>query len=206
MKISNHILTQGNISNNQLDLAIAQNYPNGIDFCYTDPPWGNGNLKFWDTVNKKMNNVEIVQIDQEALENRVVQLICTNVKNYAFIVYGVREAKSLMQKLRLQPKVVDIQYIEKKYKSGAKWLKNCVIAVTLSNNVPKEDWVTLLTNKNGRDGLRVVLDKFKGKYQSCLDAFIGQGFYLETLHEYGFHVIGNELNALRLEKAISRLK
>jgi hypothetical protein len=204
MKIKNHVLTQGNINDNQLDIAIAQNYPNGIDFCYTDPPWGNGNLKYWDTMNKKMNQVETDQIDQERLENRCVELICKNVKHYAFIVYGVREAESLMLKLKAQPNVTDIQYIEKKYRSGAKWLKNCVIAVTL-NSAPKENWTGLLTNQDGRAGLHVVAKMFKGKYQSVMDCFIGQGFYLETFNEYGFDVIGNELNQARLTKAISRI-
>jgi hypothetical protein len=204
MKIKNHVLTQGNINDNQLDIAIAQNYPNGIDFCYTDPPWGNGNLKYWDTMNKKMNQVATDQIDQERLENRCVELICKNVKHYAFIVYGVREAESLMAKLRVQPNVTDIQYIEKKYRSGAKWLKNCVIAVTL-NAAPKEDWTALLTNQDGRAGLHVVAKKFQGKYQSVMDCFIGQGFYLETFDEYGYNVIGNELNQARLTKAIQRI-
>jgi len=204
MKVKNHVFTHGNINDNQLDIAIAENYPNGIDFCYTDPPWGNGNLNYWDTMNKKMNQQTTDQIDQITLENRVVHLICKHVKNYAFIVYGVREAESLISILNKQPNVTDVQYIEKKYKSGDKWLKNCVIAVTL-NSAAKRDWFPILENKNGLEGLHAICQEFKNIYTSCLECFVGQGFYLKVFDKYGFNVIGNELNLSRLQKAISKI-
>lgn len=205
IKIHGHVLTHGNIKDSQLDAAIKENYPNGIDFCYTDPPWGNSNLKYWETMNKKMNGQSTDQIDQLLLENRVVRLICDNVRKYAFIVYGVHQAESLMNIIKEQKEVTDVQYIEKKYKSGNKWLKNCVIAITLNNAEPI-DWSALLVNQDEQKGLHVVCKALVGKYNSCMDIFIGQGFYLEILHKYGFKVIGNELNQSRLNKAVARLK
>lgn len=152
-----------------------------------------------------MNQEVASQIDQATLESRVVQLICTHVKNYAFVVYGVREAESLIAALKKQPNVTDVQYVEKRYRSGAKWLKNCVIAITL-NNAKKEDWTAILTNQDGLAGLHAVCKMFENKYKSVLECFIGQGFYLEILDKYGFDVVGNELNLSRLEKAIGRVK
>lgn len=199
-----HVLTQGNITGGQLIAALKENYPQGVDFCYTDPPWGDGNLRYWATINKKMTASAVNQIDQPELEKETARLISDHVKHYAFVVYGVNQAESLMAVLRSKNNVVDVQYISKKYRSGSKWLENCVIPVTL-NDAPIIDWRPVLENKNGMAGLKAVCEMFKGRYTSCLDAFIGQGFYLETLHKYGFAVVGNELNAARVEKAKSRV-
>jgi hypothetical protein len=199
-----HFLTQGNITDPKVDQNIKLNFPNGIDFCYTDPPWGNGNLKYWDTINKKMTGDSVSQINQDTLENRTVDLICEHVNNYAFIVYGVREANSIIAKLKQKPNVIDIQYYEKTYKSGAKDMKNCVITVTL-NKAPIIDF-SFLEGEKGLNGLKLICEKFKDTYKTALDLFVGIGYYLKMLDGYGFVVVGNELNSLRIQKAISKVK
>lgn len=205
IKVKKHVFTQGNISAKNIDKAIKEHYPNGIDFCYTDPPWGTGNLNYWKTINKKMNDGLLIdQIDQQELEERIVPLICNNVNNYAFIVYGVREAQSIMDKFKANPKVIDVQYIEKKYKSGNKWMKNCVIAITFKGSVV-HDFTALLSNENGIKGLVKVCELLKGDNKSVLELFVGIGYYLKVLDKYGFNVIGNELNLSRLQKAIGKI-
>ena len=199
-----HFLTHGNITDPRVDQNIKLNFPNGIDFCYTDPPWGNGNLKYWDTINKKMTGDSVSQINQDTLENRVVDLICTHVNNYAFIVYGVREADSIITKLKQKSNVRDIQYYEKTYKSGGKDMKNCVITIAL-NTAPIVDF-SFLKGEKGLKGLKLICEKFKEKYKTALDLFIGIGYYLKMLDSYGFTVIGNELNSSRIQKAISKVK
>ena len=34
-----------------------------FDILYSDPPWGLGNLKFWNTMNAKMNNVNKFEVN-----------------------------------------------------------------------------------------------------------------------------------------------
>ena len=36
-----HKITNGNINHERVENNIISNFPNGLDFCYTDPPWGN---------------------------------------------------------------------------------------------------------------------------------------------------------------------
>lgn len=203
--IRGHVLTQGDITGRQLDHALAEHFPGGVDFCYTDPPWGSGNLKYWATMNEKMTGTVRDALEQQELEKRVVDLICTHVNHHAFIVYGVREAESIMALLRANKRVADVQYIEKRYRGGDGWLKNCVIAVNFVGSEPV-DWVPILTGQDGLAGLRVICDKFKGRFTTCLDVFIGIGYYLSTLDACGFRVVGNELNAARLSKAIGKVE
>ena len=198
-----HKITQGNITDLQINKNIEANYPNGIDFCYTDPPWGSGNLKWWKTLNKKATNVDAELIDQEILEERIVELITTYVNNYAFIVYGVHQAESIIHKLKQKSNVKDIQYYEKTYQS-TKAMVNCVICVTLNDASIKD--FSVLEGLKGLKGLRYVCELFKDEYESVLELFVGIGHYLKIFHKYNFNVIGNELNSSRLDKAISKIK
>lgn len=199
-----HKIIQSNIKDFAIDEHLENNYPNGVDFCYTDPPWGSGNLKYWKTINKKATMTDAELIDQHILEHRVVNVITNHVNNYAFIVYGVREADSLMSKFKNSDKVTDVQYYEKTYNSGSKPTKNCVICVTL-NNAPKRDF-SALENLHGTKGLHYVCDMFKNDYQTVLEMFVGIGYYLKILDKYGYEVVGNELNKARLTKALSKVE
>jgi hypothetical protein len=203
LEVGRHRITQGNIAGGQLQRMLAS-LPMA-DFAYTDPPWGTGNLRYWDTMNKKATGDEIAQIDQHELEGIVCDTICRYVRHYAFIVYGKREADSLASMFFQRPNVSAVQIIPKQYRSGSKWMDNVVIAVTL-NDAPERDWLPVLKDKNGMDGLKVICNEFAGKYQYALDMFIGIGYYLKALDRAGFTVYGNELNRARLEKASGRIR
>lgn len=198
-----HFLTNYNIKSKEVEVAIKNNFPDGLDFCYTDPPWGSGNLRYWQTINKKMTGNDAILLNQDELENIVVKLIAENVKNYAFIVYGKREKNSIIEKFKKYPNIKKIVSYNKHYKSGSKLLENCVICITL-NDAPIIDF-SFLENLNGLKGLMAVCNIFKDKYKTCLDLFIGIGYYLNILNQYGFTVCGNELNAARLAKAKSKV-
>jgi hypothetical protein len=199
-----HKITNENITSHLVEENIKRNYPNGVDICYTDPPWGNGNLSYWKTINKKMTSAESDLISQEEMEDRISYLITKYVKTYAFIVYGKREAESLTNKLKKYPNVKDVQYIKKRYQSGSKWLENCVLCVTL-NDAPVKSF-QYLENQDGLKGLEIVCKEFQGVATSVLELFVGVGFYLKVLDKYGFEVVGNELNGARLSKALDKVK
>lgn len=199
-----HKITNLNIKDAQVEKNIKDNFPKGLDFCYTDPPWGDGNLRYWKTMHSKMSGVDEELLSQEELENRFVSLIVENVKDYAFIVYGKKQMQSCVHKLCARKEVKDVQIYSKKYQSGQKWLENVVICVTL-NNAEIVDW-SELKDKNGLDGLKYVCQKFQSRYNTCLELFVGIGGYLKMLHEHNFTVCGNEMNTARLTKALSRLK
>ena len=51
--VKNHKVKNGNIMSGIEDLMLD----NKADFIYSDPPWGQGNLRYWQTMNFKMNDV-----------------------------------------------------------------------------------------------------------------------------------------------------
>lgn len=200
----NHKITNCNIKDVSVEMNIKQNFPAGLDFCYTDPPWGEGNLKYWKTMHAKNNGVQEQLLSQDELEHRFVDLIVENVNNYAFIVYGKKQVNSCVEKLRAKKEVSDIQVYEKRYKSGSAWLENVVICIAL-RNAEILDWSDL-KNKDGLVGLKYVCEKFQDKYTTCLELFVGVGYYLKMLNDHNFTVCGNEMNTTRLRKALSKIK
>jgi len=196
-----HFITNKNIIDPAVENNIQKNFPNGLDFCYTDPPWGSGNLKYWKTINKKATNLDSDLIDQFQLEDRVVDLITKYVNNYAFIVYGVHQAKSIIEKLQSKANVKDVQYYEKTYANN---LKNCIICVTLNDNEILD--FSDLQKTKGLKSLKIICEMFKDKYKNVLELFVGIGYYLKVLDKYGFVVAGNELNSSRLSKALNKIK
>jgi len=203
MKIKSHILTQGNIKGDQLRKALDQHFPSGVDVLYTDPPWGQGTIKYWNTLNKKNTGDDTEILSVEQIETIIVDYIMEYVKQYGFIIYGKREAAGMMARLT-KTGLRDIELIPRTYNSGSKRLPNVVITFR-TPLAPAIDWRSLLEGTNDMDTLRIVCDQLAGKAKTVLDMFIGIGDYLKMLDRYGFTVVGNELNSARLEKAIAKI-
>ena len=57
-----HYYAQGDIMENNLQEYLKE-LPLKPDMIYTDPPWTNGNCKYWRTIaNKQDNNIKTYQI------------------------------------------------------------------------------------------------------------------------------------------------
>lgn len=54
VEIGKHRVRHGNIYEQEEVAAFVGD--DKADIFYSDPPWGSGNLRYWDTINKKMND------------------------------------------------------------------------------------------------------------------------------------------------------
>ena len=61
-EIGPHRLRHGNLHDGIGDLMLGER----ADIVYADPPWGPGNLKFWQTMNHKMTGAEPLPTDIDA--------------------------------------------------------------------------------------------------------------------------------------------
>ncbi len=59
-------------------------------YFYSDPPWGEGNLKYWQTINFKMNRVAPKSVDLGAFLHQIFRLASTYCSGIVWIEYGVR--------------------------------------------------------------------------------------------------------------------
>ena len=59
INVGNHRVRHGDIMEGIDSLMEGQK----ADFIYSDPPWGQGNITYWQTMNVKMNNADRSAID-----------------------------------------------------------------------------------------------------------------------------------------------
>ena len=88
-EIKNHRVRHGNIMDGIDDLMVG----NQADFIYSDPPWGQGNLRYWQTMNKKMNNASPVEIDYEKFLPHFFLLLVNTLKIRWSLNMGVNGMK-----------------------------------------------------------------------------------------------------------------
>ena len=179
-----------------------------VNIMYSDPPWGEGNLKYWQTINYKMTGTERNPIDLELFLDKIFTIAKENVAEYVFIEYGTRwhqKIIALSKRYGLEHKMT----VPLQYKGGGKMLPLDLHVMTkkgVSSKIFNEEWVESVTGTSGYASLRAVLKPFKNKGMSIIDPCCGMGYTARASIDYGMRFYGNELNLSRLEKTISKLR
>ena len=201
-KIKNHRVKHGDIMSGIADLMQEEK----ADFIYSDPPWGVGNLKYWQTMNFKMNNVERKEQDYNNFINNFFSIIKYYATDRVVIEYGKRWRDDIIN-LSMKYGFIYNGNTESLYKSGSKLLPLDI------HFLSKKEKYTL-TDQNKKDcrefnGLKVV-EKIFDFYcpknaELVLDPMCGMGYTAQATRNRGMSFRGNELNQKRLEKTIHRL-
>ena len=76
-QIGPHRVRHGSVMDSLDELMGAEK----ADLIYSDPPWGQGNVKYWQTMNKKMTGSEPVDIDFDAFLGRLFEVYRKYAKN-----------------------------------------------------------------------------------------------------------------------------
>lgn len=71
MRIGKHVVTHSDLMELDINTLLEGEK---VDMMYSDPPWGTGNLKYWQTMNKKMNDVERNDVDLHDFLNRIMSI------------------------------------------------------------------------------------------------------------------------------------
>jgi DNA modification methylase len=199
-QIGKHRVKHGNIMDGIDDLMQGE----VADFVFSDPPWGQGNLRYWQTMNKKMTGAERIEIDYSQFMERYFQIVAKHVKDVIVIAYGQRWHQDV---------------IDYAAKAGFKWggsAKSFYSAELLPLDVH-------LFSKSGTQHVNqafidacalkeavVVRELFKvccpKDAKIILDPMCGLGITSRSAVAIGAAFRGNELNAARLAKTINFLE
>jgi len=183
-----HRITLHDIMTNDLDDLMQGEK---VDVIYSDPPWGEGNLKFWRTYNGQKGH----NVDWEKFVRRIKFLCDKHVKpgGSVFIETGMRFDKDIMA-IFGQPQG---RYIIK-YKGGGKVLDNVLLGY---GPQPKID-------PTGKTGIQValsVLSSLPTPPKSVLDCCVGLGTTAKVAKKLGMTCYANELNPKRAAKTMKIL-
>ena len=179
-----------------------------INVMYSDPPWGEGNLKYWQTINHKMTGAEKSPVDLDSFLDKIFTIAKDNVTEYVFIEYGTKWKQKIMD-LAIKYGLVHQMIVPLLYKGGGKFLPLDLHVMTkkgVSSEIFNEEWVRSVTGTYGYGTLQAVLRPLKNKGMSIIDPCCGMGYTARASIDYNMRFYGNELNSARLEKTIAKLK
>lgn len=178
---------------------------NMVDVMYSDPPWGQGTLTYWQTLNKKMTGAEPNTIDYNAFINRIFSIAGEYVKKHLFIEYGQKWSKDI----EMMGKQYGFKYfgkVELLYRSGSKMLPLDLHFFSKEHIEITDEYLKEVYHTYGYNTLKKALLPFVTKEDKILDPCCGMGYTAQIAVDTGATFFGNELNIKRLEKTIVRLE
>lgn len=170
---------------------------------YTDPPWGDGNMKYWCTLNKRHTGKEIEAMSYKSLIQIIKKIIINNVDGYVFLETGnqwLEDTKNDLQGILFNTEVYSLQY-----KSGSKLLTNPVIVGSTNPNIKLPN-LQSLEGAIDEKSLEIAIPLLAKEGSILLDPCCGMGNSARSAIKNKMVFVGNEFNAKRLEKTIVSLQ
>jgi hypothetical protein len=172
-----------------------------VDVLYTDPPWGDRFMAYFQTLKKRMDGVDAPQITHDQLYDRIGELIHRYVRGYVFIETGL-EWKTYVTRQLASAGVRKIHAYRTRYQSGAKVLDNVLLAGTTTKKGVRLQFETYGEPKLEARCIAAVA--VKGGI--VLDPCCGMGFTAEAAIINRMRFRGNEYTQKRLDKTIAILE
>jgi len=167
---------------------------------YSDPPWNNGNLKYWATLNKKQTGKSYKPITFEKMIFIIKHIIDNYVKGYVFLEVGKNQTDYV--KSQLTDVLYNVQVQSLRYKSGNTLLENKIIIGTKN---PEFYFNKDVSHYRGIQLPMVCINRVSKEGEIVLDPFCGMGYTAQAALNSKMIFYGNEFNSLRLSKTKRRL-
>jgi len=199
-EIGKHKVRHGDIHEqteiNQLTMGVK------ADIFYSDPPWGSGNIKYWDTMNKKMNGIteSTGNFDVDVFLGVVLDNAVKHTNGWVVIEYGKRWVDKVVDMAK-QRGLKYCGQVETLY-SGTNVME---IIFFRTDSVQPID-LTGIYHLTGYKCVREIFKLLKPKDDGIgMDLCCGMGYTAQACIDNGLTFVGNELNKKRLGKTINRL-
>jgi hypothetical protein len=174
---------------------------------YSDPPWGQGNISYWQTINKRHNDINPQNIDYNDFLNQIFALASKHTSGAVLIEYGIKWEQDIID-IGIKHGLKHLGVAQITYKSGSRTLPH-QLHFFVTNDYKYIGNITDTINKiTNRTGLKCVIDAvqdFIVKDGIVLDPCCGLGMTAEMAMAVNMNFYGNELNAKRLNTTIAKL-
>ena len=203
IQINNHKLLCGDITKGAVDIVMENEKANII---YSDPPWGMSNLKFWDTINVKMNN----QNKRETNWDLFMKNFCNIINKYSndntpvFIEMGIKFYEEFLLIIEKNTNYKLKQLFKTQYRGSGKLLPMIVMYLTNSFDYIFDE--TKINETHSDQTVINILTPIAQKDFIVLDPCTGFGRTMRISDSLNMRFRGTELNQKRLDKAIKYLR
>jgi hypothetical protein len=181
-----------------------------VNILYCDPPWSSGVSKMFATMNRKANEgVSPDPLSFDVILSRLMKF-SQSVDGYVMIEMGKEHHHALLEIMRSQPHLKNVELHEVEWPSGRKQLKAWVV-IASTGSYPKYeypiqningDWkMTSELLANAAQNLALPSDQI-----TVFDPCCGLGITAKSALQHGLRFVGNEFNPARLEKTIKILR
>lgn len=196
--IGDHRLKHGDLIDGIDDLMDQP-----ADIFYCDPPWGQGALKYFQTINSKQNMVPNKMIDLYSFMKAMFNIAVKHTTGLIFVEYGMRWESELIR-MGVESGLQHIITISVKY--GSKHLPLHLHIFSKSHVVLSSEYVSSVIGTEGLDTVRAAMTPYRKKSGIILDPACGLGNTARIAVELGMKFRGNEINLSRLERTASFLR
>lgn len=178
---------------------------------YSDPPWGNGNIKYWATMNKKMNGEINTPAPLPEFLDAIFDIAQKYVIGFLLIEYGVRWAADI-KKRGCDAGFNNCGLVKTQYRSGNRLLPLDLHLFAKTGYQYPDNFVSDVSNTYGYAtasksvALLAPIIKQSNPAPIILDPCCGMGYTAQTAIDNGLIFRGNELNQKRLNKTLARFK
>ena len=189
---------------NVIDPGVEALFDDGrkADVFYSDPPWGDGNVKFWATKAKKDTGQEFASIKYAEMLDRIYALIGNLVTGHVFMETGLRWLDANVERFKALG-LQDIQTVRLLYKGGGKWLENVMIYGSVHGDGVD---IAQFHHRSGQQLVSEAVALVARPGGIVFDPCCGMGYSAQAALNNGMEFRGNELNPVRLQKTIRRLE
>lgn len=202
IQIGQHKIQHGNIMDGIDELMGGMK----AEIFYCDPPWGSGNLKYWQTINQRDNNLAMkAEIDFNDFLVQLFRIIVKFTKGVSFLEYGQRWKPLIISKAE-EFNLYHYGVEEIVYKAGNKLLPMHLHVMSKGNVDFPANYSEIIHGKSGDMTARNAIKPFIKKGGILLDPCCGTGAYAMVAAESGMIFCGNEINEKRFRKTVERLK
>lgn len=188
-----HRLNHGRIGDPGIERMLQGNK---VDVLYTDPPWGDGMMRYFATMAAKHGEPAGPQMKFAELVAHLVRIIDRHVGSYAFVEMGLKWTDQVADAMR--PVVDRLVVHECTYQMG-EVRRRAALIVGSKLGAPA---FTMPGGLNG--GLQMVVDILTAVRRpggTLLDPCCGLGYSTRAAVATGMRFYGNEFDRKRLERA-----
>lgn len=195
----NHRVTNRNIMDGIDELMQGE----VADISLVDPPWGEGNEKYWHTMLAKVDPLTTIKRpSHDAFLSQLMSLLYRYTKGMVFVVYGVRWRDELIRYAN-DAGLYSLATVRASYVGGPldiHFLNK--EEIELSQDYLQE--VAEAESKRGQKfpKVRAAIKPFATKGGILLDPCSGLGGYVKVAADAGMRYFGNEMNPARFQRTV----
>ena len=203
-RIGTHEVLHASIESAEVDRLLLS-ASEKVRVLYTDPPWGDGNIKYWATLNRKATGNQFRLISYQQLLDRILQLTKTHVEGHLMFTVGkkwVNMAKTAVEDAGMR----NIRVFDCLYKSGSKDMPMLIVYGATSSKYQYDRSKFYPTDETGIELHRGMVSAVAERGKTLFDPCCGMGLLARASLSNGMKFKGSDFNSARLRKTIEFLR